>query len=69
MRTNQQKLTSPLVYILVYDSSGEPARQSGRGSGEQSASGSEFEVEGPTSGENFPLRASWRAPSAAVAES
>ena len=69
MRTNQQKLTSPSVYILVYDSAGEPARQSVRGSGEQSASGSEFEVGGATSGEDFPRRASRRAPLAAAAQS
>ena len=69
MRKNQQKLTSPLVYILRYDSAGEPARQSVRGSGEQSASGNDFEVGGATSGEDFPRRASRRAPLAAVAES
>ena len=69
MRTNLEKLTSPSVYILVYDSAGEPARQSVRGSGEQSASGSEFEVGGASSGENIPRRASRRAPLAAVAES
>ena len=69
MRTNQQKLISPLVYISEYDSTGEPARQSVRGSGEQFASGSEFEVGGATSGEDFPRRASRIAPLAAVAES
>ena len=53
----------------MYDSAGEPARKSARGSGEQSASGSEFEVGGATSGEDFPRRASQRAPLAAVAES
>ena len=64
-------LTSPSIYVLVYDSAGEPARQSVRGSGEQSASGSEFEVGGggATSGEDFSRRASRRAPLAAVAES
>ena len=65
----QYKLTSPSGCVLVYDSAGEPARQSIRGSGEQSASDSEFEVGGATSGENFPRRASRRAPLAAVAES
>ena len=49
----------------MYDSAGEPARQSVPGSGEQSASGSEFEVGGATSGEDFPRRT----PLAAVAES
>ena len=53
----------------MYDSAGEPARHSSRGGGEQSASGSEFEVGGATSGEDFPRRASRRAPLAAVAES
>ena len=53
----------------MYDSCGEPARKSARGSGEQSASGSEFEVGGATSGEDFPRRASRRAPLAVVAES
>ena len=67
--TNQQKLISPSGCVLVYDSAGEPVRQSVRGSGEQSASGSEFEVGGATSGENFPRRASRRAPLAALAES
>ena len=62
-------MTSPSGYVLVYDSAGEPARQSVGGSGEQSASGSEFEVEGATSGEDFHRRASRRAPLAAVAES
>ena len=52
----------------MYDSAGEPARQSVRGSGEQSASSSEFEVGGATSEEDFPRRASRRAPLAAVAE-
>ena len=48
--TNQQKLTSPLVCVLVYNSAGEPARQSVHGSTcEQSASGSEYEVGGATS--------------------
>ena len=69
MRTNQQKLTSPSSYVLVYDTAGDPARQSVRGSGELSASGSEFEVGGATSGEYFPRRASRRAPLTAVAES
>ena len=69
MRTNQQKLTSPSGCVLVYDSAGELARQSIRGSGEQSSSGSEFEVGGATSGEDFPWRVSRRAPMAAVAES
>ena len=62
---NQEKLTSPSGCVLVYDSAGEPARHSVRGSGECSASGSEFEVGGATSGEDFPRRA----PLAAVAES
>ena len=53
----------------MYDSAGEPARQSVRGSGEQSVSGSELEVGRATSGEDFPRRASRRAPLAAVAES
>ena len=53
----------------MYDSAGEPARQSVRGGGEQPASGSEFEVGGATSTEDFPRRASRRAPLAAVAES
>ena len=53
----------------MYDSAGEPARQSVGGSGEQSASGSEFEVGGTSSGDDFPRRASRRAPLAAVAES
>ena len=64
-----QKLTWPLGYVVAYDSAGEPARKSVRGSGEQSASGCEFEVGGATSGEDFPRRASRRAPLAAVAES
>ena len=51
------------------DTAGEPARKSVRGCGEQFASGSEFEVGGATSGEDFPRRASRRAPLAAVAES
>ena len=54
MRKKQQKLNSPSVDVLVNDSTGEPARQSVRGSVEQSASGSEFEVGGATSGEDFP---------------
>ena len=70
MRTNQQKLNSPSGYVLVYDSAGEPARQSVLGSvREQPASGSDFEVGGATSGENFPRRVSRRVPLAAVAES
>ena len=69
MRTNQQKYTSPSGCVLVYDSAGEPARQSIRGIGDQSASGSEFEVGGATSGEDFRRRASRRAPLTAVAES
>ena len=68
-RINQEKLTSPLGCMLVYDSVGEPARQSVRGSGEQSASGSEFEVGGAFSEEDFPRRVSRRAPLAAVADS
>ena len=52
----------------MYESAGEPARQPVCGSGEQSASGSEFEVGGATSGEDFSRRASRRAPLAAVAE-
>ena len=62
---NQEKLTSPSGCILVYDSAGEPAEYSVRGSGECSASGSEVEVGGATSGEVFPRRA----PLAAVVES
>ena len=69
MRTNQQKLTSPSGYVLVYDSAGEPARQSVCGNGEQSASGNEFEVGGTTSGADFPRRASRRVPLTAVAAS
>ena len=70
MHKNQQKLTSPSCYDLVYDSSGEPARRSVRGSAcDQSASGNESEVAGATSGEEVPLRASRRAPVATVAES
>ena len=53
----------------MYDSAGEPARQSVSGSGEESASGSEFEVGGATSGEDLPRRVSRRAPLAVVAES
>ena len=53
----------------MYESAGELARQSVRGSDEQSASGSEFEVGAASSGEDFPRRASRRAPLAAVAES
>ena len=62
-------MTSPAGCILVYDSAGEPAKHSVRGSGECSASGSEFEIGGATSGEDFPRRASRRAPLAAVTES
>ena len=69
MRTNQQKLTSPSGCVLVYDSAGEPTRKSVRGSGEQPASGSEFEVGGATSGEDFTRRVSRRASLAAIAES
>ena len=69
MRINQQKLTLPSSFVLVYDSAGEPARPSVRGSGEQSASSSEFEVGGATSGEDFPRTVSRSAPLAAVAES
>ena len=47
----------------------EPARKSPRGIGEQSASGSEFQLGGETSGEDFPRRASRRAPLVAFAES
>ena len=69
-RINQEKLTSPSgCCVLVYDSAGEPARQLVRGSGEQSASGSEFEVGGATSGEDFTREAFRRASLAAVAES
>ena len=69
MRKNQQKLTLPSGCVSVYDSAEEPARQAVRGSAcEQSASGSVFEVGGATSGEDFPQRASRRAPLAAVAE-
>ena len=60
MRTNQQKLTSPSGYVLVYDSAGEPARQSVGGSVEQSASGSEFEVGGATFPGEFPGGLRWR---------
>ena len=60
----QKKLTSPSGCALVYDSCGEPARKSARGSGEQSASGSESEVGGAISGEDLPRGA----PLAAVAE-
>ena len=66
---NQEKLTSPSGCVLVYDSAGELAKHSVRGSGECFALGSEFEVGGATSGEDFPRRASRRAPLAAVAES
>ena len=70
MRTNQQKLTSPSGFVLVYDSAGEPAKKSvSDGVCKQSASGSEFEVGGATSGEDFPRRASRRAPLAGVAKS
>ena len=62
-------MTSPTDCVLVYDSAGEPAKHSVRGSGVRSASGSEFEVGGATSGEDFPRRVSRRAPLAAVAES
>ena len=62
-------MTSPSGCFLVFDSAGELARQSVRGSGEQSASGSEFEVGGATSGEDFTRRVSRRAPLAAVAGS
>ena len=54
---------------LVYRSAGEPTRLLVRGSDEQSAAASEFEVGGETSVEDFPRRASRRAPLAAVAES
>ena len=70
MRTNLQKLTSTSGCVLVHDSAREPAKQSVRGSAcGQSASGSEFEVEGATSGEDFVRRSSRRAPLAAVTES
>ena len=70
MRTNHQKLTSPSGFVLVYDSTGDPARQPVRGRVcEQSASVSEFEVGGAISGEDIPRKASRRAPLAAVAES
>ena len=62
-------MTSPSGCVLVYDSVGELARQSVRGSGEQSASGSEFEVGRATSAEDFSRRASRRDPLAAVAGS
>ena len=65
----QSKLTSPSCCVLVYDPAGEHARKSVRGNGEQSASGSEFEVGRATSGEDFPRRVSRGAPLAAVAES
>ena len=68
MRTNQQNLTSPSSYDLVYNSAGEPARQSVRGSAsEQSAYCSEFEVGGAISQEDFRRRVSRRAHLAAVA--
>ena len=38
----------------MYDSAGEPAKHSVRGSGECSASGSEFEVGGAISEKTFP---------------
>ena len=69
MRTNQQNLASPSGNVLVYDSAGEPARQPVRCSGEHSASGMEFEVEGAFSGEDFPRRNCRRAPLVAVAQS
>ena len=70
MRTNQQKLISPSGCNLVYDSAGGPAIQLVRGSAcEQSASGSEFEIGGATSGEDFPRRASRRAHLAVLADS
>ena len=70
MRINQQKLTSPSGYVLVYDSAGEHAKQpvSGRVC-ETTASGSEFEVRVATSGEDIHRRASRRAIFATVAES
>ena len=69
MSTNQQKLTSPSGYVLVFDFAGEPARQPIRGRVcEQSASGSKFDVGGATSGEDIPQRAFQRAPLAAVAK-
>ena len=70
VRTGQQKLTSLSGCVLVYDSAREPVKQSIRGSAcDQSASGSEFEVGGATSSEDFPRRVSRRSPLATVAES
>ena len=69
MRTVSAEVDYAIGLCLMYDSCGEPARKSTRGSGEQSASGIEFEVGGVTSGEDIPRRASRRAPLAAVAES
>ena len=69
MRANQQKLTSRSGCALMYDSAGEPAKQSVCSSAcEQSYSGSELEVGGATSGEDFPRKVSRRAPLAAAAE-
>ena len=63
-------MISPSGYVLVQVSAGEPARQPVRGRVcDQSASGREFEVADATSGEDIPLKASRRAPLAAVAES
>ena len=54
----------------MYDSAGETARQSVRGSAcEQSASDSEFEFAGATSGEDFHRRVFQRAPLLAMIES
>ena len=52
----------------MFDSAGEPARHSVRGTGEQSASDSEFGVGGATSGEDLHRRTSRRAPLAGVVE-
>ena len=63
MRTNQQKLGSPLGYVSVYDCADEPARKPVRGRVcETSAPGSEFEVGCATSVEDIPLRVSRRTP-------
>ena len=66
VRTNQQKLPSSSVSVMVYDFAKQPVDGSAC---EQSAFGSEFEIGDETSGEDMPRRASPRAPSAGVAES
>ena len=70
MRSNKQKLTLLSSCVLVYDSAREPVIQSVRGSAcEQSTSSSDFEAGGANSGDNFPRRASRKAPPGVVAES